>query len=351
MQFHFDASTVAPQEAFEPLPASWYTAMITEADLVDTKDGLGKMIKLTYEILGGDYNKRKTFNNLNVYNKNPQAVDIAYRELSAICHAIHTIQMEQLEDLLAKPFLVKVGLRPARRDLQTGKDYEAQNEIKGHKPIDPNAPPVLGPSKASQVNGGYGGGAPAWAGGAPGQAPAWAQPAAPQGYPPQAAAPQWAQNPAAAAQGYMQGAQQAVQGYPNGQPFQNPAQQPQQQPVYQQPQQPVQPQQAPVGQPGGTPPWQNPGNGAQAAMGQGAQPAAAGTSATPPQQMQPVQLAVQPVQNPASGQPASPAMQGPTGNGGTPPGVAGTPPWAQPGSPGAQPQTPPPWAQQPPAQG
>lgn len=181
MKLSFNAATVEPNSAFEPLPTSWYTGMITAAEEKDNNEKTGKYLEVTIEIMGGDYNKRKVFDRMNLVNQNPMAVDIAWRTLSAICHAVGVIQMEDTADLQGKPFLVKVSERKARQDPATGKTYEASNEVKGYKAIVAGAAPVLGPSK-SAVGGAPagvpGGATPAWANG--GAAPAIA--AAPAGW-------------------------------------------------------------------------------------------------------------------------------------------------------------------------
>lgn len=189
MKLNFDARTVEPQAAFEPLPAAWYTAIIAGSEEKDTSDKLGKFLELKLEIVGGDFNKRVVYDRLNLVNKNPTAQEIAYRTLSAICHAVNVIPLEDTEQLHGKPMLLKIAYIGPRKGAD-GKEYEAGNEVKGYKPVDPSAAPVLGPTKAAavgSVTGTPSGGAPAWATGgaapaatpAASTAPAWAQTAAP----------------------------------------------------------------------------------------------------------------------------------------------------------------------------
>lgn len=182
----FDARAVAPSEAFETLPAGWYTAMIVQAEDKENSNKSGRYLELQFEIIGGDFNKRKVFERLNLVHPNDQTQDIAYRDFSAICHASGQLVVSNEQELYAKPMLIKIKVRAARTDTVTGKDYEASNEIKGYKAIDSTKPPVTGPPK-SAANGPAAatvGAAPAWANGAapaasPAQPPpAWAAPAA-----------------------------------------------------------------------------------------------------------------------------------------------------------------------------
>lgn len=271
-RLNFDPRNVEPNAVFEPVPTSWYTGQIVESSLKPTSNQNGHYLELKVQIMGGDYNNRTIFDRLNLDNPNQQTVDIAYRTLSAICHAVGLGQQE-VEDsqlLHGRPLLFKVNERPARTDATTGTRYEASNEIKGYKAIDPTAAPVLGPSKAQQTPFGGAPNGPAGVGtfgpGAGGPRPAAAVPNG-WGGSPQFQQPQ--------AQPQQQPAFQGNVASPNGGQVYQPQQpvQPQQQPQFQQPvqpqQQPVQPQQQPVqaqpsnvGNPalaqGTTPPWAQP---------------------------------------------------------------------------------------------
>ena len=48
---------------FEPLPAGWYTATITKAELKTTSAGNGQFIKLRYDITGPSHQGRVVFGN------------------------------------------------------------------------------------------------------------------------------------------------------------------------------------------------------------------------------------------------------------------------------------------------
>lgn len=228
-QLNFDASQVAPSEALEAIPAGWYTAQMTASEMKPTADGTGAYMQAEFIVLSGDYVGRKLFDRINLQNKNPVAVEIGYKTLSAICHAVGVIQVQDSQQLHGRPLQLKVSLRAAGPGAD-GKHYDASNEVKGYKAMDGAGVPVAG--------------APA------GGAPSWANqqaPVAPQ--PQQAPAAQpWQQQPAAPVQ-------QA--------PVQQPAAQPWAAPAAQQPVQQPAPQQAAP-----TPPWQ--GQPAPQAPAQGA---------------------------------------------------------------------------------
>ena len=141
---NFDARTVAPNEAFEPIPAGWYNGKIVESEMKATANGQGAFLALTIQIIDGQYANRKVFDRLNLQNQNAVAQEIAYRTLSAICHATGVIQVTDSSQLHGIPMQVKVSLRPAGPG-NDGKMYEANNEVKGYKPTeDRKAPAVVG---------------------------------------------------------------------------------------------------------------------------------------------------------------------------------------------------------------
>lgn len=254
-QLNFDASQVAPSEALEAIPAGWYNAQMTASEMKPTSDGTGAYLQAEFTVLSGDYAGRKLFDRINLQNKNPVAVEIGYKTLSAICHAVNVIQVQDSQQLHGRPLQLKVSLRAAGPGAD-GKHYEASNDVKGYKALDGAGVPMAGAPA---------GGAPSWAPQAP------AQPAPQQWTPPA--------QPAAAPQQWQQ--QPAPQQAPSPQQWTPPAPQPA--PVAQQ-------------QPAQTPPWQAP---AQPAPQQAAAP-------TPPWQGQPAPAA-QPA--PQGGAPVPPWAQ------------------------------------------
>jgi hypothetical protein len=123
----FNSDDVAPRTGFDPLPAGKYKAVITESEEKPTKAGTGSYIQFTFEVLEGDHKGRKLWARLNLNNPNPQAVEIAKGDLSAMCKAVgvkHLKDTQQLHDL---PMVIKVS---AKMDQQAG---EVRNEIKGYE--------------------------------------------------------------------------------------------------------------------------------------------------------------------------------------------------------------------------
>jgi hypothetical protein len=85
---NFDARSVAPQIGLDPVPDNWYRVAIMKSNIVSTSKGDGGMLKLEMSILDGQFQGRSLFWNLNLFNPSAQAVEIAYKQLSAIQHVI-----------------------------------------------------------------------------------------------------------------------------------------------------------------------------------------------------------------------------------------------------------------------
>jgi hypothetical protein len=142
-ELNFDASTIETTGDFTILPVGEYTVIISASEIKTTKSGTGKYLQLTYDILEGDHKGRKVFDRLNIQNENSTTQIIAQKALSAICRAIGVMTIQESEELHDKPFIVKLGIRPATEE------YEAQNKVKGYKPLSDGATPVKAGAPAS----------------------------------------------------------------------------------------------------------------------------------------------------------------------------------------------------------
>lgn len=296
---NFNARTVAPNSGTpDPVPAGWYNVMIDQSEEKPAGSGNGSYLELRFNVLDGQYAGRKLFHRLNLKNQNAQAVEIAFGQLSAICHAVNVLDVPDSQVLHGIPLKVKVKVRQGgpKLDKQTGQPtgemYEPSNDI----------------SKFDNIN--------ADTSGANVQQPAGPQHGAPTGYAP----PPFQAPPQGQPQGYApQGGGFAPQGQPQGgfQPQYQPQQPPAQQPPAQQPWQ-GQPAQQPQGggQPQGVPQGSQPWQGAGQPQGQ-------------PQAQPPAQQPWQGGGQPQGGYTAQPPAQQPQQQF-QPQGGGQLPPWQQP---------------------
>lgn len=125
---NFDASQVAPQESFSPIPAGSYIAQVIESEIKPTKSGTGQMLTLRWQILDGQYKGRLVFDRLNIVNQNPEAEKIGQRQLSGVCHATGVIKLTDSSQLHNKPVKIKVKIR-------SDANYGDSNEVGGYDAV------------------------------------------------------------------------------------------------------------------------------------------------------------------------------------------------------------------------
>jgi len=146
-ELNFDAEKIEPIGNFEPIPLGEYLVVISSSEIKETKEKKGKYLQFTYDIIDGEYKNRKVFDRLNIVNESEMAQEIAQRALSAICRAVGILHPKNSEELHDKPFLVKVGIRPAKGE------YQASNVVKGYKKADGSPVSETTDEKTQQAKG------------------------------------------------------------------------------------------------------------------------------------------------------------------------------------------------------
>ena len=138
----FDANTVKPQEAFEPLPAGWYNARVINSEAKPTKDNKSGYLQLDLEIIDGEHHGRKVFDRLNLWNQGDNAAktcEIAQRQLSAYCHATGVFILQDSNQLHGIPLKIKLVVR-------TQEGFDPTNDVKAVKHIQDNTPTTAAPA-------------------------------------------------------------------------------------------------------------------------------------------------------------------------------------------------------------
>ncbi|UYM14281.1 DUF669 domain-containing protein [Endozoicomonas euniceicola] len=113
----FTANEYNPAQGFEPLPNGEYIAMISEAELKNTKAGTGQYIKFVWTVMDGEYSGRKVWSNHNIVNPNQTAQKIGREEISAIAHAIGRPDVNDTDHMINIPCKVSVVIKQ-----ETGRD-------------------------------------------------------------------------------------------------------------------------------------------------------------------------------------------------------------------------------------
>ena len=124
---NFDAKTVEPNAPFEVIPAGEYDVIIVASKVETTKKGDGRLVNLELQILSGEFQNRKLFDRLNLWNPSEMAVKIARGTLSAICRAVNVLTPRDTAELHGKPLRVKVTVSDSP-------EYGKRNEVKGYMP-------------------------------------------------------------------------------------------------------------------------------------------------------------------------------------------------------------------------
>ena len=124
----FDSSKHSDMNDFEPLPKGTYSAQIVKSEIKNTNAGTGKYIKLEIAVISGECKDRKIFANLNIENPNPQAVEIAQKELATLCRAVNVINLRDTNQLHGIPFMISVRIIADNR----GGDHPPKNDITGY---------------------------------------------------------------------------------------------------------------------------------------------------------------------------------------------------------------------------
>ena len=145
----FDATGIEPTQTLEVLPPGKYPAQIVKSDLRLTKDGMGQYLFLEIDVLEGPYQGRKLFDRLNLVNANPQAVEIAQRTLSAICHATGRLQVQDSEELHLIPFIAVVQVQPPKNGYGESNKVRYQPLERAPQAATPQPPRPAAPQPAA----------------------------------------------------------------------------------------------------------------------------------------------------------------------------------------------------------
>ena len=167
-KFSLNANTVEPGQPryFSPIPPGPQTVQIINSEIraIKAKPGQdpdadnGSYLWLEIEVVDGEYERRKLFENLVLNHPNPQTVQIAQQTLREICLACNKPNIEDSEELHNVPFVVDLVVEQDRRNrtLPAGQPpYPPVNRIKAYRPVDAG---FVAPVPRAAANGSNGAG-------------------------------------------------------------------------------------------------------------------------------------------------------------------------------------------------
>jgi hypothetical protein len=198
-QISFNATQVAPSTgARQPVPGGTYSVILVSSD-IKTKDQQkpkNRVLAAEAKILDGPLAGQQIPISINIGHENPTAERIGQEQLSAICHVVNVLQINDTTQLHGRPFQMKVSVEEETdsNGKPTGKRYQRVDQYlyADGRPISGGAAPANGAAQTP----------PGWvaAAGAPAPVPAPAPVAAvPAPVPVAAPAPVPAPAPVAAA--------------------------------------------------------------------------------------------------------------------------------------------------------
>ncbi len=129
--------------SYDPIPAGWYTARITDTKLKKTKAGNGEYLEVKFDITGPSYEGRCVWGRFNLKNPNPQAEQIGQQQFMDCARSIGLDRVTDSDQMLGGGLQIKVSVKPA--DGQ----YDESNDVKGFKALEGGATMLKQESKAT----------------------------------------------------------------------------------------------------------------------------------------------------------------------------------------------------------
>jgi len=157
----FNMGEVSTSDTF---PAGQYQVQAIDFEMKETKAG-GQMLKGVFEITAGPHQGRKLFENYNLVNQNPAAVEMGQRNLKRYLVAVGVpdnaaVTMPLIVESCGREFLATVKVR-----VDKSGEYDDENVISKYAPltsagatptpaaapVDPQAAPAASPSAQGQA--------------------------------------------------------------------------------------------------------------------------------------------------------------------------------------------------------
>lgn len=139
INYVFDATQYDPSQITPKHPVGKFLATITATDIKPTKEATGGFYEVTFTTQAGTAPMR-----FNLWNQNQQTVDIAHRQLSALCHCvgIYKVTMQAKgRELINGRCMIEVTEQTDPKYTQIVKFYDVNgNEPSKGQPVGQAAP-------------------------------------------------------------------------------------------------------------------------------------------------------------------------------------------------------------------
>ncbi|MEK7112815.1 MAG: DUF669 domain-containing protein, partial [Patescibacteria group bacterium] len=193
----FNAQQYNPEQGSGSLPVGKYPVIVESSEVKPNKENNGGYLQLNLKIVDGPNKGGGGAYRLNLYHSNAQTVDIAHKQLSAVCHVTGVFMVQDSAQLHNIPFIIDVGPQKDPQYTEVKKVFDINGNEPGKAPAQQHAQPAQAqPQTAPQAIAQQ---QPQQAAAPQQQTPAWGQPAQQAQSPAQAAQPAWGAQPAQAA--------------------------------------------------------------------------------------------------------------------------------------------------------
>lgn len=126
---------IEPGRGFGTIPGAEYIMQIIENEVQPAGTGKGQVLKLTWDVVDGEYEKSRVWENVNFLHDNPKAQLIGQQHIKEICDAVgFQGNLDDADVLMFIPCRVLVGIERGKPRPEGGV-YDDKNTIKRVKPI------------------------------------------------------------------------------------------------------------------------------------------------------------------------------------------------------------------------
>ena len=147
----FNANNFDPTQGVGGLPIGRHPVIVDSSEVKANKANDGGYLQLNLKVIDGPQAGTIGAYRLNLYHSNPQTVEIANRQLSAISHVTGVFMIQDSAQLHNIPFVIEVG--PQKNDAQ----YTEVKKVFDINGNEPGKAPQGGGAAQPQNNGGFGG--------------------------------------------------------------------------------------------------------------------------------------------------------------------------------------------------
>lgn len=131
----FNAHQFDPSQGGGSLPVGRHPVVIIESEVKGTSANDGGLLELTLRIIDGPAAGTTGPYRLNLYNKSEKAVEIAHKQMSAICHVIGVYNVTETQAMHNLPFLIEVGMQKGEEAAAKGyTEVKKVFDINGNEP-------------------------------------------------------------------------------------------------------------------------------------------------------------------------------------------------------------------------